>query len=119
VGLRWSLRGKALGNAGALVLLLSAVALCAIGIFPETAGDIHLYVSVAFFVLIVPSLWLIGAALVQLGERNLGVLVIIAGVVAAAVWALPWPAVAIPETISSLAASACSITLGVRLFRYR
>jgi len=117
VGLRESIRGRALGNVGGLTLLLSGAALSAVGIFPETAGDIHLYVSIAFFVLIVLSLWLVGAALVQLGERNLGLLVVIAGVVAAAVWALPWPAVAIPETISSLAASACSITLGVRLFK--
>jgi len=117
VGLRWSLRGKALGNVGGLTLLLMAAALCAVGIFPETAGDIHNYVSIAFFVMLVISLWLVGAALVQLHERNSGLLVIIAGVVAAAVWALPWPAVAIPETISSLAASACSIALGVRLFR--
>jgi len=117
VGLLWSLRGKALGNAGALVLLLSAGALCAIGIFPETAGDIHLYVSYAFFILLVISLWIIGAALVQLGERRLGALVVVAGVVAAAVWALPWSAVAIPEIIASLAASACSIALSVRLLR--
>jgi len=116
VGLRESLRGKVLGNVGGLTLLLMAAALCAVGIFPETAGDIHLYFSIAFFVLLVISLWLVGAGLVQLGERKLGTLVAVAGVVAAAVWALPWPAVAIPELIAALAASACSITLGVRLF---
>jgi hypothetical membrane protein len=117
LGLWQSLKGRALGNAGALAFLLTAAALCSVGIFPETAGDIHSYVSVAFFVMLVVSLWLVGAALVQLSEMGLGLVMIIAGVVAAAVWALPWPAEAIPELIAALAASACSITLGVRLFK--
>jgi len=117
LGLRDSLKGRALGNAGALAFLLTATALCSVGIFPETAGDIHSYVSVAFFVMLVVSLWLVGAALVQLSEMGLGLVMIIAGVVAAAVWALPWPAEAIPELIAALAASACSITFGVRLFK--
>jgi len=117
VGLLESLKGRALGNVGALMFLLTAAALSSVGIFPETAGDIHSYVSVAFFVLLVISLWLVGAALVQFGERRLGALVAVAGVVAAAVWALPWPAIAIPEFIAALAASACSITLGIRLFK--
>lgn len=117
VGLRESLGGKALGNVGAFIFLLTAAALCAVGVFPETAGDIHLYASLAFFVLLVISLWLMGAALVQLGERRVGTPVAVAGAVAALVWALPWPAVAIPEIIASLAASACSITLGARLFK--
>jgi hypothetical membrane protein len=117
LGLRESLKGRAIGNAGALAFLLTAAALCSVGIFPETAGDIHSYVSVAFFVLLVISLWLVGVALVQLGERGLGLVIIIAGDVAAAVWAFPWPAEAIPELIAALAASACSITLGVRLFK--
>jgi len=117
LGLRQSLKGRALGNAGALAFLLTAAALCSVGILPEAAGDIHSYVSVAFFVLLVISLWLVGAALVQLGKRGFGLVMIIAGVFAAAVWALPWPAVAIPELIAALAASACSITLGIRLFR--
>lgn len=119
LGLWWSLRGKALGNVGGLMLLLAAVALCAIGIFTENAGDIHLYVSYAFFGLLVISLWIIGAALVQLREKMLGLLLIIAGLFAAAVWALypVWPALALPETISALAAFACLIILGVRMLK--
>ena len=119
VGLWKSIRGRTLGNVGGFTFLLTAAALCAVGIFPETAGDIHLYVSVAFFVLLVISLWLVGAALVQLREKMLGLLLIIVGLFAAAVWALysVWPSLALPETISALAAFACLIVLGVRLFR--
>jgi hypothetical membrane protein len=117
LGLRESIKGRAIGNAGSLAFLLTAAALCSVGIFPETAGDIHRIVSIIFFVLLVISLWLVGAALVQLGERGLGLVIIIAGFVAAAVWALPWPAEAIPEFVAALSASACSIALGIRLFK--
>ncbi|MCS7131176.1 MAG: DUF998 domain-containing protein, partial [Hadesarchaea archaeon] len=96
-------------------LALAGAALCAVGIFPESAGDIHFYVSVAFFTLLVISLWLVGVALIQLGERKLGSSIVSAGILAAAVWALPWPAVAIPEAVASLAASACCVALGVKL----
>jgi hypothetical membrane protein len=119
LGLWMSLRSKILGNLGGFLLLLSSAALCGIGIFTENAGDIHLYVSVAFFALVVLSLWIIGATLVQMKEKMLGLLLIIAGLFAAAVWALypVWPSLALPETISALAAFACLITLGVRLFK--
>jgi hypothetical membrane protein len=115
LGLHSSLRGKTLGNAGGIALALAGVALCAIGIFPETSGDIHFYVSVAFFALLVISLWLVGAALMRLGEKKLGFLIVIAGVLAGLVWVFPWPAVAIPEAIASLAASACCVALSIKL----
>lgn len=114
-GLRFPLHERALGNVGAIALALTGIALCAIGIFPETAGDIHFYVSVVFFILLVISLWLVGAALIQLGNRKLGSFVVAGGILAAVVWAFPWPAVAIPETIASLTASACCIALSVKL----
>lgn len=114
-GLRFPLKRRALGNAGAIVLALTGAALCAVGIFPETVGDLHFYVSVAFFALLVVSLWLLGAALVQLGERGLGSLIAIAGFLAGIVWILPWPAVAIPEAIASLVASACCVALSLKL----
>jgi hypothetical membrane protein len=116
IGLREILLNKTLGRIGTLIFILDAAMLCAIGIFPETAGDIHLYVSVAFFVLLPISLFLIGAAMMkELSERKYGLFTIIAGVAAATVWMLPWRAVAIPEIIAALAASLWSIVLGIRL----
>jgi hypothetical membrane protein len=91
--------------------------LCAIGIFPETAGDIHFYVSVAFFVLLPMSLFLNGVAMMQeSSERKTGLFTITAGIVAATVWMLQWSAVAIPEIIAALAAFVWSIVLGIRMF---
>jgi len=116
IGLREILLNKPLGRIGTLILILDAAVLCAIGIFPETAGDIHLYVSVAFFTLLPISLFLIGATMMQEpSERKLGLFTIIAGVAAATVWMLPWRAAAIPEIIAVLAASVWSIVLGIRL----
>jgi hypothetical membrane protein len=116
IGLREILLNKTLGRIGTLILILDAAVLCAIGIFPETAGDIHLYVSVAFFVLLPISLFLIGATMMQEpSERKLGLFTIIAGVAAATVWMVPWRAVAIPEIIAVLAVSVWSIVLGIRL----
>jgi hypothetical membrane protein len=117
IGLREILLNKTLGRIGTLILILDAAILCAIGLFPETAGDIHLYVSVAFFVLLPISLFLIGVAMMQeLSERKLGLFTVMAGIVTAIVWALPWRAVAIPEIIAVLAASVWSIVLGISLF---
>lgn len=117
IGLREILLNKTLGWIGTLIFILDAAILCAIGLFPETAGDIHLYVSVAFFVLLPISLFLIGVAMMQEpSERKLGLFTVMAGIVTATVWALPWRAVAIPEIIAVLAASVWSIVLGIRLF---
>lgn len=115
LGLREVLRGRVLGHVGTVVLLLGSVALCCIGIFPESAGRLHTFVSVAFFVSLPVALWLVGAALVRKREQGMGLFLVVAGAFAVAVWALPWPAVAIPEILSALAFSACSIVLGIRI----
>jgi len=116
IGLREFLLNKTLGRIGTLVLILDAAMLCAIGIFPETAGVIHRYVSVAFFVLLPISLFLIGVAMMQEpSERKLGLFTIIAGIAAATVWMLQWRAAAIPEIIAVFAASVWSMVLGIRM----
>lgn len=118
IGVRETLQNKALSRIGMLIFILDAAMLCAIGVFPETAGDIHLYVSVAFFVLLPISLFLIGVAMMQgSSERKYGLFTIIAGIVAATVWMFQWEAVAIPEIIAALAVSVWSVILGIKLFK--
>jgi hypothetical membrane protein len=117
IGLREILLNRTLGRIGTLIFILDGTMLCAIGIFPETAGDIHFYVSVAFFVLLPVSLFLNGVAMMQeSSERKTGLFTITAGIVAATVWMLQWSAVAIPEIIAALAAFVWSIVLGIRMF---
>ncbi len=116
IGLREILLNKTLGRIGTLIFILDGAILSAIGIFPETAGDIHLYVSVAFFMLLPMSLFLNGVAMMQEpSERKLGLFTVIAGIVAATIWMPTWSAVAIPEIIAALAASVWSIVLGIKL----
>jgi len=119
IGLRKIFLSRTLGHAGTLILILDAASLYAIGIFPETAGTIHVYVSVAFFTLLPTSLFLIGAAMMQEpSERNLGLLTVLVGVLAVAVWTIPrGEDVAIPKMLASLLASVWSIVLGIRLYK--
>lgn len=117
-GLMQILRKQVLGLLGASILILSAISLCAIGVFPESAGRIHLYVSISFFALLAISLLIIGAALVQdSSQRYLGLYSILTVVVAAiAAVAVPHQGAAIPEIIGSLAASVWSIVFSIKLF---
>lgn len=116
VGLRETLRSRTLSHAGALIFILDAATLCAIGIFPETAGEIHFYVSVAFFTLFPIAMFIIGASMMRFcSERKLGLFTVLVGLVAAVVWAFQWEGVAIPEIVAGISASAWSIVFGTRL----
>jgi hypothetical membrane protein len=114
------LRKQVLGFIGAFTLVLSSVSLCAIGIFPESAGRIHFYVSVAFFALLVISLFFIGAALIRKSSpRYFGFFSILAGLVAAAAWVIPHEGVAIPEITASVAGSVWAIVLSIKILQGR
>lgn len=119
IGLMQILRKQVLGFLGTFTLILSTVSLCAIGVFPESAGRIHLYVSISFFALLAISLLIIGAAWVQeSSQRYLGwfsVLTVVVAVIAA--WAIPHQGWAIPEIIGALAASVWAIVFGIKLFK--
>lgn len=115
-GLCATLREQVIGRAGAMLLLISSFALFGIGVFSEAAGTIHLYFSVAFFMLFPLSLFLLGGGAIVAGSWKLGFFTIAAGVVAAIPWAFRWDGVAIPELISALAASSWSMVRGVRLY---
>jgi len=117
VGLMQILRKQVLGFLGAFTLILSSISLCAIGVFPESAGRIHFYVSISFFALLAISLLIIGVALVrESSQRYLGLFSILTVVVAAmAAWAVPHKGAAIPEIIASLAGSVWSIVFGIKL----
>jgi hypothetical membrane protein len=118
LGLLLSPRGKILGKIGAFILVLDALALTAIGTFPENVEPTHFYASVTFFVLFPISLLFIGMALLQMSQLNLGLFTFSAAIVAALVWAIPHGGgVAFPETIAALSASTWSIVLGFKLLK--
>lgn len=116
------LHEKVLGVAGALTFVLGACALTLIGIFPESARPMHYYASVAFFALFPISMFLICAEFLSSSRRKMGLFTLLAPAFAAIVWAVqfavrPVQGVAIPETLSALAASAWVVVLGFKMFR--
>ncbi len=107
-----------LGRAGFRLLLLACIFLLGIGVFPETAGGIHLQFSVAFFVALPVAIIVNSVYMIRQGHRNLGVLGIAAGVVAISIWVLPWEGVAIPEAVSAASAGVWSTVVGIWMVKY-
>ncbi len=116
VGLLIALK-RALSRVGAILLLVDAVFLSLIGVFTLATGDLHFYVSIAFFALFPISLWLIGAGAILAGSKVFGVLTIIVGVLSG----IPWVSVlyligwAIPEAVSAVVAFAWVAVDGIML----
>src|SRR3972149_4431337 len=120
IGLMPIFRKQVLGFIGSFTRGLSSISLCAIGIFPESAGRIHFYISVCFFSLLVISLFFIGVALVRKSsQRYFGFFSILAGLVAAAAWVIPHEGVAIPEITASVAGSVWAIVLSIKILQGR
>jgi hypothetical membrane protein len=109
--------GNRLGRLGSGLFFASALLLCAIGFYPEPAGVIHLYVSVAFFVSIPMSMFTLGTFMVRNDIRKLGMLSFIAGASTVVVWMPSWRGFAIPEIITALALGVWSSVIGVWMRR--
>jgi len=113
-------KGNLLGRIGALVLVLDAFALTAIGVFPESVKPTHFYASVTFFVFFPISMLFLGAAFLRTSKTKLGFFTLIVAAVATVVWTVPFgKGVAIPETISGLSASTWAIVSGFKMLRVR
>jgi hypothetical membrane protein len=114
VGL-WSILKYRLVRAGVMLLLLDGVALSAIGVFPETVGRIHLYVSIMFFVLLALSLLVLGVShIFEMHSIVIGLLGVVLGLFSISVWLFQWQGIAIPEAAAYLAGAAWWITRGLR-----
>ena len=105
------------GKASFVLLFAASVFLILIGIFPETAGRIHLYFSVAFFVTLPLAVWAFAAHAWRRGMRNMAYLSIASGVVATLIWAPSWDGVAIPEAVSALSMGIWAEVLGYWMIR--
>ena len=110
-------REDAVGRASFVFLVAAAVFLVGIGVFPETAGPIHFYFSVAFFVSLPLALMAFALYAYRMGMRRFTILSVAVGAAAALVWAPKWGAAAIPEALSALALGIWSAVLGVWMTR--
>lgn len=122
LGLFALLEKKTFGRIGAVLFILDAAALTAIGIFPENARPMHFYASLAFFTLCPIAMFLVGCSFLLSGKARRGTFTLLAAAFAAAVWIAQFsiryvPQVAIPETLSALSASAWSMLLGFKMLK--
>jgi len=104
-------------------MLLTAISLALIGVFPEDVRPHHLLASVAFFTFSLLSFLILGPLWLRKPSRPskaLGTFMIASAVIGAAFWAL-WgplgigPGVAIPETVSAALVSVCTMAVGAQM----
>ncbi len=110
------------GRIGAIMFVLDCLALICIGIFPESAKPMHLYASVAFFAIFPLAMFLMTASFVLSSKHRMAVFTFAIAVFAAVVWAAEFlvhyvPGVAIPETLSALAACLWVAVLSFNILR--
>ncbi len=122
IGLYNYLGGSTLGKAGSLIFVLDTLALMLIGVFPENIKPTHYYVSVMFFMLFPIAMLVLTAAFLKNANAKMGLFTFLVAAFAAAVWIIQWTVgfgsnVAIPETLSALAASAWTIVLSVKMLK--
>ena len=120
IGLKRLHRGV-LGAVSVMLYILSTISLFMVGLFPETAGIIHYYVSVAFFVFVALTLIAFGICSLISHPRSItiGIMMLLLAVLATVVWLFPWKGVAIPELISSLTISTWVVISSVRMLSAR
>lgn len=113
-----------LGRIGTLLIILDMFALCAIGIFPETTGDLHTLVSVMFFFLGAISLIVIGISLRKSSEKTLGRFVTLLSLISFCSFPFifvsrPWGSNAIIEMFPIVSISIFAIVFGISLIKGR
>ena len=116
LGIKEIADGESIGLAGFVLFLLGSIALLGVGVFSE-GTSLHYPFSVAFFVIMPISIWVMGYFLIKGGLGNLGKISLGLGAVAAVIWIPGWDGVAIPETISALAYAIWTQMLGSLMMR--
>lgn len=110
------------GKIGATVFAAATIALIAIGVFNESYSGTHFAVSVAFFVLMPISMFVITCAFWLAHQGRMAIFTVLIGIAAALPWLLLFafnyvPNAAIPEFISGFAVSVWTIVLGYKMIK--
>ena len=114
--------GSWVGKIGALSFAATGLALMGIGFFPEDVAPYHYLFSVAFFVLLPISLFIITGAFAFKRQTKMALFTLLTAAAAATPWILQFTihyvsGVAIPEFASALAGSAWTIVLGYKMLK--
>jgi hypothetical membrane protein len=117
LGLRAKTKTNTLEHIGTLALLVAAIALIGVGIFPENYILEHVITAGTMFLLNTVGLFLFGIAFIHSKSmRVLGEVTILLAVLSAVIWVPIWSrGVAIPEIIASVAVYILILVLSSRL----
>jgi hypothetical membrane protein len=110
------------GKIGAVTFAATGLALMGIGFFPENAVPYHYLFSVAFFVLLPISLFVITGAFALKRRTKMALFTLLIAVAAALPWILYFTihyvsGVAVPEFASALAGSVWAVVLSCKMFK--
>ncbi len=122
LGLLRLLDNRLSGKIGVAVFAAACVALVCIGIFNESFSPTHFLVSVAFFLLLPISMWILAGGFWIIGLRRMSVFTLAIAFAAVAPWVLQSvihyvSGVAIPEFGSSLAAAVWAEVLSLKMLK--
>jgi hypothetical membrane protein len=114
--------GSWAGKIGAFSFAATALALMGIGFFPENVAPYHYLFSVAFFILLPFSLFIITAAFGIKRQPKMALFTLLIAIAAATPWILYFTVhyvsgVAIPEFSSTVAGSVWAIVLGYKMLK--
>ena len=114
--------GSWMGKIGALSFAATGLALMSIGFFPENIAPYHYLFSVAFFVLLPISLFIITGAFAFKRQKKRALLTLLTAVAAATPWIVYFivhyvNGLAIPEFVSALAGSVWVIVLSYKMLK--
>ncbi|MGQ9478448.1 MAG: DUF998 domain-containing protein [Thermoproteota archaeon] len=78
--------------------------LALIGFFPENAGSIHTFISMAFFTMLIVTMFTYSFCSRFLNSPRMGLVTLVLGIASLIIWILRWPwrGVTIQETVASL-----------------
>jgi hypothetical membrane protein len=115
-------RNNWIGKSGAVAFAATSVALMGIAIANENIRPYHYLFSVAFFVLLPISLFIITAAFAVKRQTKMALFTLLTAVAAATPWILQFTihyvqGVAIPEFASALVGSVWTVVLGYKMLK--
>jgi hypothetical membrane protein len=114
--LRWYSLHSRLAKIAAVALIAGAIGLLLIGIFTESAGRIHYYVSALYFLATPLAYALFGIDWLRHGDQLLGLLTIAAGMMAfLMIAAVPHKRIAVPEILAAVTMGMWTFSLGMKL----
>lgn len=121
-GLLIYFRDSWMGKIGAFMFMATGFALMGIGFFPENVAPYHYLFSVAFFVILPISLFVITGAFAFKRQKKMALFTLLTAIAAATPWILYFAiryvhGVAIPEFVSGIAGSVWVVILSYEMFK--